>query len=262
MENFQPTVLFVSGFDPGGGAGLIADTRVAITLNCRTVAALSCHTVQNEHSVSQCTPINTALFANQIDTLIASYDIDTVKIGLIPDRDLIDILAAKLHGKINGSPGTKVILDPVISSGNGYRFCDDATIVALFDRLLPLTTVVTPNLTEAQQLAPDTMYARDMADRMLMRGCEAVLITSEEKSADTLIHRLYRRRHRPLAIACRRLPGRYHGSGCTLSAAIACFCAGGNTIPDATTKASEFTYRHLNTIATVKISDARFSETI
>ncbi len=260
MENSQPTILFVSGLDPGGGAGLIADARVAVSLNCRILGALSCHTVQNECVVEQCAPVDPALFASQLDTLMTSYEIDALKIGLIPDSGLIDILADKLHDKLCVHPDMRVVLDPVIRSGNGYQFCDDATIAALFDRLLPLATIATPNLAEAQRLVPDAADAGDIASEMLTQGCEAALITGEEKSADTLTHKLYRRRQSPLPIACKRLPGRYHGSGCALAAAIACFLAADRTTVAAAAEAVEFTYCYLHAVAAVKTYDERFSE--
>lgn len=252
MENHQPTALFISGFDPGGGAGLIADTRAAATLHCRALGVLTCNTVQDDHTVSRCTPADPVLFADQIDTLITTSEFNAIKIGLIPNAKLIDILADKLHTVLSNHPDTPIVLDPVIISGSGYRFCDDITVTALTDCLLPLATVITPNLSEAQQLIPNTTCPGDMAADMLARGCRSVLITSEGKSADTLTHRLYRHRQNPLSITCELLPGRYHGSGCTLASAIACFFAAENTCADAVTKAIEFTYRYLRTVKPVQ----------
>lgn len=292
----QLTILAVSGFDPGGGAGAHADAETAAALGARTLAVITCRTRQDSVNARSCAPADADAVRRRIGELAAAEPVAAVKIGLTPSVSVVDAVADALAAL----PEMPVVLDPVLAAGGGYVFCDDATVARIAARLLPLATVATPNLGEAARLAavaatpdmaetgreaaaampnpatqheavtaaPNTMaagrlavaatpnpaaaqcaaHADDaaaMAAKILASGCGAVLITGESENNGQIRHRLYRNGAPPCDITCQRLPHRYHGSGCTLSSALAVELARGATIEQAARRAHDYTYRCL-----------------
>lgn len=252
----QLTILAVSGLDPGGGAGARADAETAAALGARALTVITCRTRQDSVNARSCTPADAAEVRRRICELAAAEPVAAVKIGLTPSVSVVDAVADALAAL----PGTPVVLDPVLAAGGGYVFCDDATTARIAARLLPLATVATPNRSEAARLtavaaaaniaetAQRAAHAADaaaMAGKILESGCGAVLITGESESDGQLRHRLYRNGAPPCDITCRRLPHRYHGSGCTLSSALAVELARGATIAEAARCAHDYTYHCL-----------------
>ena len=262
------TILAVSGLDPGGGAGARADAETAAALGARALAVITCRTRQDSVNAQSCAPADADAVRRRIGELAANEPIAAIKIGLTPSAPVVDAVADALAAL----PNTPVVLDPVLAAGGGYLFCDDVTAARIASRLLPLATVVTPNLAEATRLAavvamPDAAARREtvaaalkpaaaqcaapaghaaaMAAKILNTGCGAVLITGESESNGQLRHRLYRNGAPPCDITCQRLPHRYHGSGCTLSSALAVELARGASIVEAARRAHDYTYRCL-----------------
>ena len=215
--NTHPTILVVAGRDPGGGAGACADVATIAALGGRALTAITCDTEQDSVDARSCEAAEAGAVRARIEELAARHPIDAVKIGLTPTPAIVEAIARALAAL----PTAKVVLDPVLAAGGGYVFCDDATTRSIARRLLPRADVATPNLAEALRLVPGARNADAAAARMLRDGCGAVLITGAAKNGARLEHRLYRADGKPLAITCRRLPHRYHGSGCTLSSALA-----------------------------------------
>ncbi|MDD9806944.1 MAG: bifunctional hydroxymethylpyrimidine kinase/phosphomethylpyrimidine kinase [Gammaproteobacteria bacterium] len=235
------TILAVSGLDPGGGAGARADAETAAALGARALAVITCRTRQDSVNAQSCAPADADAVRRRIGELAANEPIAAVKIGLTPSAPVVDAVADALAAL----PNTPVVLDPVLAAGGGYLFCDDATTARIAARLLPLSTVATPNLSEAARLAAVVDDAAAMAAKILNTGCGAVLITGESESNGQLRHRLYRNGAPPCDITCQRLPHRYHGSGCTLSSALAVELARGASIVEAARRAHDYTYRCL-----------------
>ncbi len=237
----HPTILAVSGLDPGGGAGAHADIETITALGARARAAVTCYTRQDSVNAHSCEAGDADVVRRRITGLAATETIAAVKIGLTPTAQIADAVADALAAL----PGTPVVLDPVLAAGGGYVFCDEAATAQIIARLLPLATVATPNLAEAARLAAGAGDASAMAERILESGCGAVLITGESEDGGRLRHRLYDGGAAPLDITCERLAHRYHGSGCTLSSALAVELARGLPAAAAARRAHDYTYRCL-----------------
>ncbi len=242
MKSSPPNLLCVAGFDPTGGAGLQADVETAAALGVRAVCAQTCNTVQDGVRTITVTPTPPETLALQLARLIADFDVAAVKVGLIASADNAEVVAeaaAALH--------VPFVVDPVLRDGAGEPLCTDGTAQALRARLLPHATCATPNLEELTALVPEASTPAAAAQALLDEGCAAVLVTGEEKQEQTLHHALYQALGRPerRVFSAARLTGEFHGSGCTLSCALAAQLALGATLDDAVPLALEFTARAL-----------------
>ena len=235
----HPEIFIISGFDPFGGAGLIADIETAHALGCRTRAIVSCQTIQNIQDATACMPSDEAMFKQQLHSVIEAQSFSAVKIGLTPSPMIIDIVADVLPHL-----SCPIVIDPVIAAGGGYVFCDAKTVDHLAHKLIPLCDVATPNVQELKHLA-GISNPKQAAASLLKQGCKAVLASSEYQEEGYLYHCLYRLQHPPQTYAAKRLPHRYRGSGCILASAIAAYLAHGNELASAIKHAQEFTYNCL-----------------
>ena len=237
----HPTILVVAGHDPGGGAGVRADVATVDALGAHALTAITCDTEQDSVNARSCKAADAGALRARIEELAARHPIDAVKIGLTPTPAIVEAITLALAAL----PRAQVVLDPVLAAGGGYVFCDDETTRLIARRLLPHVDVATPNLGEALRLAAGERTADAAAARLLRSGCDALLITGARAGGERLEHRLYRAMETPLAIPYRRLPHRYHGSGCTLSSALAVELARGAPLARAVRRAHEYTYRCL-----------------
>ena len=237
----HPEIVIVSGFDPCGGAGLIADIETAHALGCRTQAVITCQTVQNEENATACLASDATCFKSQLRSATDRGLFSAIKIGLTPSAEIIEIIAEILPGL-----NCPIVIDPIIAAGGGYVFCDSETVDLLCHKLIPLCDLATPNAQELKQLAKTS--DPDQASTLLLeQGCKAVLVSSEYQKEDYLYHCLYRLNHPPQTYTAKRLPYRYRGSGCMLASAIAAYLAHGNELASAVKHAQEFTYSCLLT---------------
>lgn len=237
-----PVVMSISGTDPTGGAGIEADIEAIISMGCHASIVVSSVTVQDTGNVLSVNPVDPALIAAQARAVLEDMPVDVIKIGLLGAVEGVEAV----HAILADYPDIPVVLDPVISAGGGARMTDDATVDALTNLLLPLTTIITPNGPEARRLAPesDTLDACAMA--LLDRGCEFVLITGGHEHTTEIRNSLYSN-HRCLeTFGWERIPGEYHGSGCTLASAIAGLLAQGREPLSAVYAAQEYTWQSLH----------------
>lgn len=264
-----PSALFVAGLDPSGGAGLQADIETAAALGARAHCALSCNTLQDSRGVAAVAPGDAAFLARQIACVLSDFDIAAVKLGLLATRDNIAAVARAL-----AAVRAPIVVDPVLAAGgDGAALCEPGCAAQLRERLLPLAALATPNLSEAMQLVPAAATPDEAARALLAEGCGAVLITDVKPDDAVVEHRYYtaagapktdtlaagsataggprKDDDKPSAAAhsaaprcerlqCARLPGAYHGSGCTLSAAIAALLARGCDAREAARRAQDF----------------------
>jgi hydroxymethylpyrimidine/phosphomethylpyrimidine kinase len=217
-----PNVLSIAGVDPSGGAGVAADLKTFSALGaygCGVVAAL---TAQNTRAVTGIHEVPPEFLDLQLETLFADVRIDAVKIGMLASRALIGVVAARLR---RYAPAF-VVLDPVMVAKGGHRLLRADAVAALKRELLPLATVLTPNLPEAGDLlghpVPDSPAAmRDAAAALQALGPRYVLVKGGHGSGDTLVDVLYDGT-RAVELPARRIRTKNtHGTGCTLSSAIA-----------------------------------------
>jgi hydroxymethylpyrimidine/phosphomethylpyrimidine kinase len=243
--NSHPVVLAIGGHDPSGGAGIQADIEALAANGVHTLSLITCLTLQDSCNVQAVQPVGPALLARQAELLLADSAVDAIKIGLLGNREI----ATRVADLLQAHPGIPVVLDPVLAAGGGSDLAGAALLQSLRERLLPHCDLITPNIPEALRLSglDADAPAPVCAERLLDLGANAVLITGTHEAvpAAEITHRLYRPGTPTLSLASPRLPGEYHGSGCTLAAAITARLAQGESLEQAVEKALDFTWQTL-----------------
>jgi len=241
-----PQVLVFAASDPTGGAGIQADILTLASLGCHPLTALTALTVQDTSGVVSMQPVAAELLEQQARTVLEDMPVMAFKIGLIGSVENV-LAIAEIVGDY---PEIPLIFDPVLASGRGDALSGEEIIAAMREMLLPQTTLITPNAPEARRLAEsdedDNEPSLDLcAERLIAMGAQHVLITGTHESTPEVINTLYGAngiiRHDRWA----RLPGSYHGSGCTLASAIAGCLAGGASIEEAVRDAQDYTWEAL-----------------
>jgi hydroxymethylpyrimidine/phosphomethylpyrimidine kinase len=217
-----PNVLTIAGVDPSGGAGVLADLKAFSALGAYGCGAIAALTAQNTRAVTGIHEVPPEFLKLQLDTLFDDVRIDAVKIGMLASRALIGVVAEALR---RYAPPF-VVLDPVMVAKSGDRLLRAEAVDALKRELLPLATVLTPNLPEAGDLlghvvADSTEAMRDAARALHALGPKHVLVKGGHGSGDTLVDVLFDG-DRIVELPAQRIRTRNtHGTGCTLSSAIA-----------------------------------------
>lgn len=228
-----PIALTFAASDPTGGAGLQADLLTLAALGCHPLSVLTGFTVQDTSGVEHLQPLAAELVTRQAGRLLAETKVAAFKVGVLGSADNVRAVAAiaAAHAQV------PLVLDPVLASGRGDPLADDAVLKALLELLVPRATVVTPNTLEEKRLGGTR--------RLLALGCRYVLVTGTHEAGTEVSNKLYDSGGLVREDRWRRLPGSYHGSGCTLASAIAAQLARGRDVPEAVRAAQEFTWRAL-----------------
>lgn len=235
-----PVILALSAHDPSGAAGVQADIETINHYRCRCVSVITALTTQNTGKFESILPQNPVIFRSQAELLLSEIKVDACKIGLIGSELLVYEIADILD-ELNTIP---MVLDPVLHSGSGTNLSSEDLISTFLDKLIPRATVLTPNVKEAITLSGKANPA-DAASFFLGKGCKSVLITGADQSTDKVVNVLYLPDQEPVKFTWERLHGIYHGSGCTLAAAISTELAMGNDIAPAIKSAQEYTIETL-----------------
>lgn len=235
-----PLVLTISGHDPSGGAGIQADIEAIVAVGCRAASAVTCLTVQDTKNVHRVIATSAKILDDQIRTVLADMHVDALKIGLIPDLATLSVIAEV----VADHPKVPVVLDPVLASGGGTRLTGNRLLDGLIEKLLPQVLLITPNSIEARRLGGCDQL-NTCGERLLDIGCRAVLITGTHESDEQVIHRLHQRDTGMICSHWTRLPGSYHGSGCTLASSAAAFIAKGVGLEGAVQQALDYTWHSL-----------------
>ena len=228
-----PLVLTFAASDPTGGAGLQADLLTLAALGCHPLSVLTGFTVQDTRGVQLLESIPAALVTRQARQILAESKVAAFKVGVLGSADNVRAVAAIAAEHVQ----VPLVLDPVLASGRGDPLAGEGVLSALQEALIPLATVVTPNSLEAERLGG--------SQRLLDLGCRYVLRTGTHDETPEVINRLYDARGLVREDRWKRLPGSYHGSGCTLASAIAAALAKGRKVPEAVHEAQEFTWQAL-----------------
>lgn len=249
-----PLVMCFSATDPTGGAGMQADLMTLSALGCHPLSVITAVTVQDTAGVEEVVPMEDDLVVDQARVLLADVPVAAFKIGVMGSVENIAAIAEI----ISDYPDVPVVLDPVLSSGRGDELADEEMVIALQELLLPLTTILTPNSLEARRLAQfgddddddddderDAPSLDECARLLIAAGCGHVLLTGTHESTVRVANVLYGRNGVIRRDEWDRLPGSYHGSGCTLASAVAAWLAQGLDIGAAVHAAQEFTMRTL-----------------
>lgn len=243
-----PLVLTFAASDPSGGAGLQADILTLSSMGCHPLSAVTAITVQDTLGVEDVMAMEAEWVADQARCLLEDMPVAVFKVGLIGSMENVAAIAEV----VADYPDIPLILDPVLASGRGDELAGDDILTALQEMLIPQTTLLTPNSLEARRIAqldddegdaePDLA---ECARRIIEMGCEYVLITGTHENTPQVVNTLYGESGVLRSDSWPRLPGSYHGSGCTLAAAIAASIAHGLDIPEAVKEAQEFTWQTL-----------------
>lgn len=237
----RPNVLILAGHDPSGGAGLQADIESVAANGGHAATAATLLTQQDTRNVYGVQAVDDAFFARCVDTVLADMPISAIKTGVMASRAQID----KVRTICAANTTLPLVIDPVLVASGGGELAADSVGRALLDRLFPLARLVTPNAREARQLCPTAKTIDECGAQLAARGC-AVLITGGDSPGDTVINRLYQTRQPVQPFEWPRLPGVFHGSGCTLASAIATRLALGEPLDTALHRAQAFVARSLS----------------
>ncbi len=239
-----PRVLTIAGSDSGGGAGIQADLKTAAVLGCHGSSAITAITAQNSTGVSGIYPTEPAGVVAQIDAVLSDIGADAVKTGMLFSADIITAVAASLtrHGV------STLVVDPVMIAKGGAKLLQDDAVEALKSKLLPLATLVTPNLPEAEALtgiAPDTAEKRlEVCRAIIELGAGAVLLKGGHGEGEELEDLFMDGEGKVKVFKSQRFDTRNtHGTGCTLAAATTAYLAKGETMADAVALGHSFVNR-------------------
>ncbi len=236
--------LTIAGSDSGGGAGIQADLKAFSALGVFGTSVITALTAQNTREVRAIHDVPPAFIADQLNTVLDDIRIDAIKIGMLSRPETISTIAAILRQR----ELSNIVLDPVMVAKSGDKLLADESVEALRQELLPLATLITPNLPEAAVLlagdeAANTAEMQAQAEQLLALGPQAVLIkgghlagSASDESADLLLTS----EHARWLPAQRIATANTHGTGCTLSSAIAAGLAKGLDVPDAVTEAKAY----------------------
>jgi len=235
-----------SATDPTGGAGLQADILTISSLGCHPISIATGFTVQDTIGVNKLIPIDSELVNDQARLILEDMEVEIFKLGLLGSKENITTIAEI----ISDYPDTPLIIDPVLASGRGDEFSDIEASNMMMELLFPESLLITPNSSEARQLVsneenPSNLPIELCVDRFKEMGCENILITGTHENTENVINTLYNSSNQIIPFHWDRLPGSYHGSGCTLTAAISAYYALGLSIDEAVEEAQHFTWQAL-----------------
>lgn len=246
MPSQPPIVLTFAASDPTGGAGLQADLLTLASMGCHPLSVVTALTVQDTRGVEGMLPVDAEWVSDQARRLLEDMPVAAFKLGVLGSTENVTAVAEI----VSDYPDIPVILDPVLASGRGDALATDDMIDALRELLVPQASIVTPNSIEARRLAEEDDDAEEpgveeSARRLLALGCEYVLVTGTHEATAEVINRLYADQGIVREDRWQRLPGSYHGSGCTLASAIAAALANGLEMAQAVGEAQEYTWQAL-----------------
>ncbi len=243
------TVLTIAGSDCSGGAGIQADIKTISALGCYAASAITAVTVQNTCGVSAIHPIPAEYVKSQIEAVMTDIKPEAVKIGMINDVEIVRAIASS----IKTYRPKFVVFDPVMVSTSGCKLIEDKAIEAIKNELIPLSTIITPNLKEAIVLTGDNIsHAGSMIEagrKILNYGCHSVLVKGGHLDGDDMCDVLcINGDSNPYTFTARKIDSHNtHGTGCTLSSAIATNLVLGYTLQEAVNRAKEYVYKGILT---------------
>ncbi|MBT8519431.1 bifunctional hydroxymethylpyrimidine kinase/phosphomethylpyrimidine kinase [Polynucleobacter paneuropaeus] len=245
-----PKILTIAGSDSGGGAGVQADLKVITALGGYGMTVITAITAQNTLGVTAIQDVDLAVIEAQIDAVLNDIGADSIKIGMLASPEIVQVVANSLRKH----DITRIILDPVLRATSGASLGGDDTAQAMMKELFPMASLVTPNLEEASLLLGHDISQLDdfksAAEELLALGPQAVLIkgghldSAHTQLTDYLMWRSIEDDLEIIQVKEFKHPRvnteNTHGTGCSLSAAIATYLADGHDLPHAVGKAIAF----------------------
>lgn len=242
-------MLIIAGSDSGGGAGVQADIKAVSALGGYAMTAITALTAQNTRGVFGVHDVPPAFIAQQIEVVLGDLGADCVKIGMLHRPEIVETVCDVLAGAASGIP---IVLDPVMVAKGGHRLLVVEAVRSLRSRLVPMATVLTPNLPEAQVLAEASegppLAASELAVRLLALGASAVLVKGGHGESRVISDVLALPARPPEVFENARIETRHtHGTGCTLASAIATGLAQGLGVRDAVVRARAYVLQAIRT---------------
>lgn len=235
-----PVVLAIAGHDPSGGAGIQADIEAIVSQGVHPATAITALTVQDTVNVHGFVPSDPKLVIDQSLAVLNDMPVGAIKIGMLGTVELVEAVATILARH----PEIPVVLDPVLVAGGGGSLGDNAVAAAIAEHLFPRATIATPNAHEARVLAPDGRDLQERGTMLSALGAEYVLLKGGDEPSEKVENWLFGVEP-PRRFVYERLAGKFHGSGCTLSSAIAGLIAQGSDPVNAVHEALEYTHQTL-----------------
>lgn len=251
MNRMPPAVMTFAATDPSSGAGLQADILTLASIGCYPLSVVTALTVQDTLGVDNIMVFDADWIDEQARTILEDMQVAAFKIGMLGSVENVAVIAEIMADY----PDTPLLIDPILSSGRGDELANEEMQAAMIDLLFPQATLITPNSLEARRLAfyddadeqdeLENSSLEESAQRLLDLGSEYVLITGTHERSTEVVNSLYGEKGLIKAYNWERLPGSYHGSGCTLTSAIAACIAHGLTMEEAVAEAQEYTWQTL-----------------
>lgn len=243
------SVLTIAGSDSGGGAGIQADIKTISSLGGYATSAITAVTVQNTKGVTAVHEIPPAIVADQMQAVLEDIHPAAIKIGMLPSAAHVQAIAAVLRA----AEPVPLVLDPVMIASSGYRLAGTQVADSMVEYLFPLATLVTPNADEAALLTgmPVTNLdgMQEAAHRLVYNmGCKAVLVKGGHVPGPVMYDVLQEKGQAPVIVQAPYIESNQtHGTGCTLSSALAVFLAQGLTLSNAVQQAKQYITRAIET---------------
>jgi len=244
MKKYKyPSVLAIAGFDGSGGAGIQADIKTISALGCYATSVLTALPVQNTQGVREIYPIDVSAVAGQLEAILDDIFPDAIKIGMVHTPELVETLVHVLS-KYRKVP---IVFDPVMVATSGHRLIEDNTIETIVTKLFPIADVITPNMDEAAILANinvATLQDMEVAGKSIRQmGCNNILLKGGHQQSAQLTSLFIDTKDKQHYFAAGRLEtNNTHGSGCSLSSAIASYIANGYPLLNAVEHAQQYVY--------------------
>ncbi len=237
----KPKALTIAGSDSGGGAGIQADLKTFASLGVWGSSAIVAITAQNSKEVTAVQNTELEVISKQVEAVVTDIGADAVKVGMLANKEIIACVAENIqkHNLKN------IVLDPVMIAASGAKLLEDEAIETLKTKLFPLADIVTPNIPEAEVLVgfdiktPEEMKKAAIDIHKL--GCKSVLLKGGHLEGDK-VSDLFYDREEFTEIQNKKLDKEGHGTGCTLSSAIAAHLAKGNTMKESVKKSVEYVH--------------------
>jgi len=245
MENI-PKALTIAGSDSGGGAGMQADLKTFSALGVHGSSAITAITAQNTKEVAAVHNVPLDIIEKQIDAVLSDIGADAVKIGMLSNSDIIKTVSNTLKKyKIKN-----IVLDPVMVAASGAKLLEDSAIASLKKELIPLALVITPNIPEAEALADKKIKSledmKNAAREIMKLGCKNILIKGGHLNfGNNEVFDIFYDGSTFIEIKNKRINKTGHGTGCTLSSAIAANIAKGMELKEAVKHAISYVHNAL-----------------
>ena len=240
-----PTVLSIAGSDPSGGAGLQADIKTIQALGAYAMAIPTAVTIQNTQGVKAVHPLEATVVGAQLETVFEDIVPDVLKIGMLANRSIVEVVATVLKKYRHLS--TKVVLDPVIVASSGKALLTSTGVEVLKEALLPYCDLITPNYQEAEVLSQHSLEMEDdldvIGESLKEKGAKNVLVTGVRLQEEYYSDVLYQKDGKVNLWNNQIIESKNtHGTGCTLSSAIAAELAKGSSLQNAIDAAEHYVH--------------------